>query len=137
MPVQDLEAALRRSDEAVQAISAGDPGPYMNLFDDGPDVTLFGAWGPIERGAEAVRRTFEWVGGRFGPDGGLVPEREILWASGSLACTVGFERGEVQVDGGPLVPMTIRVTHIYWETDGEWRLVHRHADFPPPDQRGE
>jgi hypothetical protein len=26
--------------------------------------------------------------------------------------------------------MTIRVTHIYRRIDGEWFLVHRHADFP-------
>ena len=31
--------------------------------------------------------------------------------------------------------MTIRVTHIYRRIDGEWYLVHRHADFPPSDQR--
>jgi ketosteroid isomerase-like protein len=31
--------------------------------------------------------------------------------------------------------MTIRVTHIFRRIDGSWRLVHRHADFPPPDQR--
>jgi hypothetical protein len=48
---------------------------------------------------------------------------------------VGFERGEVVVDGGAPRPMTIRVTHIDRCVDGEWRLVHRHADFPPEDQR--
>jgi ketosteroid isomerase-like protein len=26
-------------------------------------------------------------------------------------------------------------THIYRRIDGEWYLVHRHADFPPSDQR--
>ena len=31
--------------------------------------------------------------------------------------------------------MTIRVTHIYRRIDGEWYLVHRHADFPLSDQR--
>ena len=31
--------------------------------------------------------------------------------------------------------MVIRVTHIYRRIDGDWRLVHRHADFPPRDQR--
>jgi ketosteroid isomerase-like protein len=39
------------------------------------------------------------------------------------------------VDAGAPRPMTIRVTHIYRRVDGEWRLVHRHADFPPEDQR--
>jgi hypothetical protein len=31
--------------------------------------------------------------------------------------------------------MTIRVTHIYRPIDAEWCFVHRHADFPPSDQR--
>jgi ketosteroid isomerase-like protein len=31
--------------------------------------------------------------------------------------------------------MTIRVTHIFRRIGDSWRLVHRHADFPPPDQR--
>jgi ketosteroid isomerase-like protein len=31
--------------------------------------------------------------------------------------------------------MTIRVTHTYRRYGDAWRLVHRHADFPPPDQR--
>jgi ketosteroid isomerase-like protein len=31
--------------------------------------------------------------------------------------------------------MVIRVTHIYRRVDNEWKLVHRHADFPPPNQR--
>jgi ketosteroid isomerase-like protein len=56
-------------------------------------------------------------------------------ASGDLACTVGFEHGTASVDGGEIRPMTIRVTHLYRRVDGQWRLVHRHADFPPPDQR--
>ena len=55
--------------------------------------------------------------------------------SDSLAYTVGFERGLAQVDGKPPVPMTIRVTHMFRYTRGEWRLMHRHADFPPADQR--
>ena len=31
--------------------------------------------------------------------------------------------------------MTIRVTHVLRRIDGEWMVVHRHADFPPADQR--
>jgi ketosteroid isomerase-like protein len=31
--------------------------------------------------------------------------------------------------------MVIRVTHIYRRRDNQWKLVHRHADFPPADQR--
>jgi ketosteroid isomerase-like protein len=80
--------------------------------------------------------TFRWVGRRF-KGGSLVPENTVAFASGDLAYTVGFERGEVAVDDGPARPMTIRVTHVYRRIDGKWRLVHRHADFPPADQRKE
>jgi ketosteroid isomerase-like protein len=130
-----FEAALRRTDAAIHAISSGGPDPYIALWDDSPDVTLFGAWGPIERGVDPLRETFEWVGGRFGPDGGLTPEHTVIQMSGELAYTVGFERGMVRVDGGPLTPMTIRVTHVYRHAGRQWRLMHRHADFPPAAQR--
>ena len=133
---ETFPTTLRQTDAAIRAITAGDPQPYLDVWDDGPDTTLFGAWGPIERGPAALRKTFEWVAGRFGPDGGLEPEHLVVAAADSLAYTVGFERGGVRVDGGPLVPMTIRVTHIYRYADGRWRLAHRHADFPPADQRG-
>jgi ketosteroid isomerase-like protein len=131
---RELEDTLREVDTALRAMGAGDHEPYAALWDDAPDVTLFGAWGPIEHGADAVQTTFEWVGPRFG-DGELVPENVVVHMSGALACTIGFERGVVSVDGGPPQPMTLRTTHVYRYAGARWRLVHRHADFPPRDQR--
>lgn len=130
-----LQAKLRENDAAIHAITSGDAKPYMALWADDPDITLFGAWGPIERGPQPVLDTFEWVGGRFGPGGGLASEYTVIRMSGSLAYTVGFERGMAQVDGNPLVPMTIRVTQLWSYRHGDWELMHRHADFPPADQR--
>jgi hypothetical protein len=132
---RQFQETLRQTDRAIHAITSGNPQPYIALWDDSADVTLFGAWGPIERGPDALRATYEWVGGRFGPAGGLESEHEVVKVSDSLAYTVGFERGLVQVDGKPLAPMTIRVTHAFRYARGEWRLMHRHADFPPADQR--
>jgi ketosteroid isomerase-like protein len=132
--VSDFAAARERVRAALTSMGSGDPEPYMALWADAEDVTLFGAWGPIERGYRRLLETFRWVGGRF-KAGGLVPEDVVAFESGDLAYTVGFERGEVAVDDGGSQPMTIRVTHIYRRFAGEWRLVHRHADFPPRDQR--
>jgi len=64
------------------------------------------------------------------------PRYETVDWSGDLAFTVGYEDTEVRIDAGPPVCMTLRVTHILRRVDGEWRLVHRHADFPPEDPRG-
>jgi ketosteroid isomerase-like protein len=55
-------------------------------------------------------------------------------ASGDLAYTVGYEHNRVKVDGQPTT-YTLRVTHVYRREDGQWRIVHRHADFPPAEDQ--
>ncbi len=126
--------ALEQVKTALAAIGSGNPQPYIDCWADSEDATLFGAWGPIDKGYQQLTETFRWVGSRF-KSGQLVPENTVVFTSGDLAYTVGFEHGEVAVDDGPARPMTIRVTHIYRRFGDEWRLVHRHADFPPADQR--
>lgn len=119
---------------ALAAIGSGRPEAYSDCWAKSDDATLFGAWGPIEKGYKRLAETFRWVGRRFA-GGALVPEDIVSFESGDLAYTVGFERGDVSVDAGTPSAMTIRVTHIYRRIDGKWCLVHRHADFPPSDQR--
>jgi ketosteroid isomerase-like protein len=129
-----FERARERVRAALVAMGSGNPQPYTDCWAKSDDATLFGAWGPIEKGYERLTDTFRWVGSRF-KDGALVPQDVVSFESGDLAYTVGFEAGEVVVDQGPAMVMRLRVTHIYRRIDGEWRLVHRHADFPPLDQR--
>jgi ketosteroid isomerase-like protein len=128
--------ARERVKTALGQMGSGDPEPYIDCWADADDVTLFGAWGPIEKGHQQLVETFRWVGSRF-KAGTLVPEDEVVFQSGDLAYTVGFERGDIAVDDGGPRHMTIRVTHVYRRFGDEWRLVHRHADFPPVDQRKE
>jgi ketosteroid isomerase-like protein len=131
---RNFRDAVKRVKAALAAMGSGDPQPYADCWAKADDVTLFGAWGPIEKGHRQVTETFQWVGSRF-KGGALVPEDIVAFASGDLAYTVGFERGEVIVDGGARQPMTIRVTHVYRRFGDGWQLVHRHADFPPAYQR--
>jgi ketosteroid isomerase-like protein len=131
----DLRVALERVADALAAMFTGDPAPYAALWAAGEQPTLFGAWGPIERGHDAVVRTFDWVASRFSDGAACRPRYDVVDWSEDLAYTVGFEEVEVRVDGGAPAPMTIRVTHVLRRVDGEWRLVHRHADFPPRDPR--
>jgi ketosteroid isomerase-like protein len=60
----------------------------------------------------------------------VVVERTVVASSGDLAYTIGFERSHVSVDGGPPRDAVLQVTHIYRRIDGDWKLMHRHADFP-------
>jgi hypothetical protein len=71
-------------------MGSGDPHPYTECWAEADEATLFGAWGPIEKGYRQVTETFRWVGSRF-KSGQLVPDNTATFASGDLAYTVGFE----------------------------------------------
>jgi ketosteroid isomerase-like protein len=130
-----LVKTLEQVTAALAAMLNGDPGPTIDSWAASDDITLFGAWGPIEKGHKSVTDTMRWVGSRFTGADGVDIENTVVASSGDLAYTVGFERSHVSVEGGPQRDMVIRVTHIYRRINGDWKLMHRHADFPPPDQR--
>ena len=111
-----------------------DPAPYAALWADHGDITLFGAWGPIERGYGPVTRTFDWgcepvLRRRSGP----APRGDRVQRRPRLNRRFRASRSACRRDES--VEMTIRVTDVLRRLDGNWRIVHWHADFPPADQR--
>lgn len=130
-----LAKALERQGAAVAAMLNGDPGPFIDSWADSDDITLFGAWGPIEKGHKPVADTMHWVASRCTGADAVDVEHSVIASSGDLAYTVGFERSHGSFDSGPMRDTVLRVTHIYRRIDGDWKLIHRHADFPSPDQR--
>jgi hypothetical protein len=72
-------------------MASGRPEEYIDCWAKSEDTTLFGAWGPIEKGYRHLVETFRWVGHRF-TGGMLAPEDIVSFESGDLAYTVGFER---------------------------------------------
>jgi ketosteroid isomerase-like protein len=81
-----------------------------------------------------VRGVFRWLATRFSNGTDYRFELVAAGASGDLAYTLGYERFSFSMDGGPVAPITLRVTHVYRREDGEWKIVHRHADVPPTGQ---
>ena len=114
---------------AEQAIHNGDVEPRLALWSRQDPVTLYGAklsgsgWADLEQKFRAVASWFT---------DSTAYEFEVVaaGASGDLAYTVGYEHNNVSVDGKPTT-YTLRVTHVYRREDGQWRIVHRHADVPP------
>ena len=52
-------------------------------------------------------------------------------SSGDLGFWTGFQLATVQLAGQDKpVGMRIRVTEVFRRVDGEWKMVHRHADVP-------
>jgi ketosteroid isomerase-like protein len=127
---------LARQAEAEEAfVTRADPGPRMKLWSRRDPVTLFGAIGMSEAGWDKLGKIFPWVAARFSNVSDFRFEVEVVHVSGDMAYTLGFERFNGSIAGRPVEPVTVRVTHIYRREDGEWKIVHRHADNPGPDTR--
>ena len=136
MAASDPEAfadALSRERSAEAAIYRGDPGPFKELWSRGDDISLFGAFGPCKKGWHQVGKTVDWVASRY-REGVVTAEYEVVHEGADLAYTVGYEIGDVILDGAPMIRQRLRVTQIYRREGGEWRLIHRHGDFAPADQ---
>jgi ketosteroid isomerase-like protein len=135
--VDDFRATiLARQAEAEGAfVTHGDPQPRMELWSRRDPVTLFGAIGMSESGWDQLSKTFTWVASRFSEVSDFRFDVELVEVSGDMAYTLGFERFNGSIAGRPVEPVTVRVTHIYRREDGEWKIVHRHADNPGEDPR--
>jgi ketosteroid isomerase-like protein len=128
---QFLAELLPRQRAAEQAIHNGDVEPRLALWARTDPVTLFGAklsgsgWADLEPIFRKVAASFS---------DSVEYEFEVIaaGASGDLAYTVGYEHNRVKVDGEPRT-YTLRATHIYRRQDGQWRIVHRHADVLPAE----
>jgi ketosteroid isomerase-like protein len=129
-----LSDFLPRQIAAETALHNGDVQPRLDLWSKNEPISLLGAWGPVKSGVDDVTQTFRWVASRFSNCESY--EFELISADvvGDMAYTVGYERNAAAVDGGPAEPNELRVTHVYRRENGEWKIVHRHGDHPPPDQ---
>jgi ketosteroid isomerase-like protein len=126
-----VEATLQRQREAEIALHEGDVEPRVAMWSHEDPVTLFGAYGVAKQGWAELEETFRWLAGRFSGLEDYDYELVAAGVSGDLAYTVGVERHSVSIEGGPVKPHVIRVTHVYRREGGEWKIVHRHGDEEP------
>jgi ketosteroid isomerase-like protein len=125
-----LDEMVPRQLKAERAMHDGDPTPRLALWSEHDPLTLLGAALACESGADAVREDFRTVASWFSDCTSYDIEVVAAGASGDLAYTVVLEHTSCSVRGHRR-SYRLRVTHVYRREDGEWRIVHRHADEPP------
>lgn len=129
--VDFLAGVLDRHLVALQAFHDGDPGPWRELWSGHEPLSLYPPGRPAAFGREQVVPTFERAAARLSHGSDARLEVHRVEVGGDVGVLVGVEHGVFSVEGGPPHPQGLRVTLVYRRVDGDWRIVHRHADSGP------
>src|SRR5215208_7595147 len=134
--VEDVDQLIERFNLAQGEVVRGNAEPANRLFSLREDVTLANPYGPPAHGWDEVAAAAERAAANF-RDGEIVGFETIeKYVTDELAYIVRVERARAKVGGSEdITPITLRVTMIFRPEEGEWKIVHRHADpitTPPP-----
>jgi len=125
---QTFALAIERLHRAMAKVANGDVSGIKALYSHSADATSFYGWGGFEKGWDEVSARWDWAGQQF--KGGAVSYRNVTTVvADQLAYTTDIETFTVRVAGMEHeTHWSNRVTHIFRHEDGEWRLLHRHAN---------
>ena len=136
--VDDLDEVLEQFHLAQGEFAKGNPEPCKRFFSHREDVTLNNPLSPPARGWEQVAETMDRGAAPFRD--GEFHSAEIIakHVTSELAYVVEIERGEAKVGASEeSTPWALRATMIFRPEDGEWKVVHRHADPITTEQPAE
>jgi ketosteroid isomerase-like protein len=103
----------------------------VGLYSARDDVTLANPWGPARCGRADVFEAVTRAASQFRDGGRRSEPHETVgrFLGGDLACLVENERWQAKVAGRDEVSaFDLRATTVFRLEDGEWKVVHRHAD---------
>jgi ketosteroid isomerase-like protein len=122
-----LAATMPRLNQAEIALHNGDAAPRISMWSRNDPVTVFGA-ARNGRGWAEIGPLFERLGSSFSNCTSYRIEVVAAGASGDLAYIVALEHTTASIKGAPPQPYVLRVTTLFRRENGEWKVVHRHAD---------
>jgi ketosteroid isomerase-like protein len=124
---QFLEQMMPRIHEAETALHNGDAGPRFEMWSHTDPVTVFGAALNSVGWAE-VGPMFEHIASRFSDCTSCEWEVVAADVGDDFAYLLAIERTTASVGGSEPTPYALRSTTIFRREQGEWKIVHRHAD---------
>lgn len=126
--MQSFAEFMKIREEAATSYTKGDAGPVNALTTDQSPATFFGPDGTKIEGSALLKKAFDGGASQFGSNG--KSRLEILQQAegGDIAFWTGIQHAEVDMKG-ELKQMSLRITELFRREEGEWKLVHRHADM--------
>ena len=124
---EELAGLLRQAEEAADVWMRGDMERYLELVHHAPGFTLLNPLGgPASRYDDRSTSLREAASSFADGDARLEAVETHAW--GDTVVLVAIERQHGRVGGLPPQEWSLRVTHVFRRVDGDWQLVHRHAD---------
>ena len=125
----ELEAVIAESHEALRLILNGDSSGYAALFADRDDITLGNPFGPFGVGRVEVLNTLNNAATKYTDGTVMGVDRVAVYGNENFVVLVEIERDRAKLGTSTeFSEFAARVTSLYEKIDGQWKLVHRHAD---------
>ena len=129
MNTPNFDEAVEHYHQAAGEFVKGNPEPYKRVFSHREDVSLANPFGPVVRGWKQVAETMERAASLY-RDGEVTGfENVAKYVTADLAYIVEVERIKARIGGREdVASLALRTTSILRPEEGNWKVVHRHAD---------
>ncbi len=125
----DLDKTIEMYHHALDEFVKGRPEFVLDMFSERDDVSLANPLGPTVRGRKKVETTGARAASSIRDGQPIDSERIVKVMTPDLAFIVENERTKAKVgERHDLSTMALRVTTIFRQEEGDWKVVHRHAD---------
>jgi ketosteroid isomerase-like protein len=117
-------------EKATNRFINGDPSLWKQICSKSNDATIMGGFGGYEKSWDQVGPRYDWAASQFKEsDAKLSVEYISTVVSGDLAYILVIERSVIQtVNAEQKTQQALRCTQIFRKENGQWKLLHRHAD---------
>lgn len=126
---EDVRKASMLFYNALTDMGNGIAGKMEDLWSHDESVTAMHPIDGRDLGWTAVKNSFDQVAG-IAADGKIELKDQLIRVVGDVAYEIGTETGEFKLAGNE-VKIGQRVTNIYQLKDGQWKMIHHHADISP------